>query len=288
MIVFAALLFWGVELSSFGADKSELAISRSASATKANCLPGAIGVNPVLPEFKDDNMSTPVFIQAMTPLAVQIQSKVGFPASVMIAQMIWETNQGTSRLAKENNNFGGISCDVDEKAPARSEAPWSTETLSDKIWNGVDYKFQHRCSSFKRIRKIVADGSEKALDEGGSYLEFKHPFDSVLYGVNTMMKSKAYNDPTSVHISGKPLGVKMREWGVTVGMNESARRFRVTKSNVEREKIRDNILRILQGVYAPRTKDCKTCPKSNDKYESSLRAIIKEYKLDLLDNFKAC
>lgn len=42
------------------------------------------------------------------PLAMSQQRKYGIPSSVILAQMAFESGWGTSKLAKEGNNFFGI------------------------------------------------------------------------------------------------------------------------------------------------------------------------------------
>lgn len=50
------------------------------------------------------------FFELFAPLAVYIQTKTGWPASVALAQMAIETGWGTSNVFRSLNNFGGHSC----------------------------------------------------------------------------------------------------------------------------------------------------------------------------------
>jgi uncharacterized protein YgiM (DUF1202 family) len=50
------------------------------------------------------------FFELFGPLAIEIQTRTGWPASVALAQMAIETNWGTSNVFKRLNNFGGHSC----------------------------------------------------------------------------------------------------------------------------------------------------------------------------------
>jgi flagellum-specific peptidoglycan hydrolase FlgJ len=50
------------------------------------------------------------YISAYAPLAREQMRKHGIPASITLAQGLLESNIGSSRLAKENNNHFGIKC----------------------------------------------------------------------------------------------------------------------------------------------------------------------------------
>lgn len=53
-------------------------------------------------------ISTTEFINRYTPYAMEQQVKYGIPSSVTLAQMALESTWGTSRLAREDNNYFGI------------------------------------------------------------------------------------------------------------------------------------------------------------------------------------
>ena len=59
------------------------------------------------------------FIDQCKLLAVQEQERASIPASITLAQAIFETGWGRSTLAKEANNFFGIKC---------AGAKWKGET----------------------------------------------------------------------------------------------------------------------------------------------------------------
>ena len=54
--------------------------------------------------------SKQAFFERYAPQAMEQQQKYGIPASVTLAQMYIESSGGTSRLAKEGNNYFGIKC----------------------------------------------------------------------------------------------------------------------------------------------------------------------------------
>lgn len=55
-----------------------------------------------------DKLSPADFLKRYAPLAMSQQRKYGIPSSVILAQMAFESGWGTSKLAKEGNNFFGI------------------------------------------------------------------------------------------------------------------------------------------------------------------------------------
>lgn len=57
---------------------------------------------------KKDKLSPADFLKRYAPLAMNQQRKYGIPSSVILAQMAFESGWGTSKLAKEGNNFFGI------------------------------------------------------------------------------------------------------------------------------------------------------------------------------------
>ncbi len=50
------------------------------------------------------------YLERFAPIAVEEMSAYGIPASIKLAQSIVESNWGTSRLAREANNYFGIKC----------------------------------------------------------------------------------------------------------------------------------------------------------------------------------
>lgn len=59
----------------------------------------------------DDNLSTPEdFIRRYADIAMRQQKKYGIPASVILAQMAYESGWGSSDLAQKGNNYFGIKC----------------------------------------------------------------------------------------------------------------------------------------------------------------------------------
>ncbi len=50
------------------------------------------------------------FVEKFSKIAVEEQDKYGIPASISLAQGLVESRAGTSRLARNNNNFFGIKC----------------------------------------------------------------------------------------------------------------------------------------------------------------------------------
>lgn len=58
-----------------------------------------------------DNLSTPEdFIRRYADIAMRQQKKYGIPASVILAQMAYESGWGSSDLAQKGNNYFGIKC----------------------------------------------------------------------------------------------------------------------------------------------------------------------------------
>ena len=50
------------------------------------------------------------YIQKYKPLAVEQMDIYGIPASIKLAQALFESDNGNSRLAREANNHFGIKC----------------------------------------------------------------------------------------------------------------------------------------------------------------------------------
>lgn len=53
-------------------------------------------------------MSRDAYVQRMRPYAVDAGSRLGIPADVVLAQWAHETGYGSSSLARQHNNHGGI------------------------------------------------------------------------------------------------------------------------------------------------------------------------------------
>ena len=60
------------------------------------------------------------YIQKYKPLAVEQMDIYGIPASIKLAQALFESDNGNSRLAREANNHFGIKC----------KSNWTGQTIS--------------------------------------------------------------------------------------------------------------------------------------------------------------
>lgn len=58
----------------------------------------------------DHNNTVKAYVKKYAPIAIAEQKKYGIPASITLAQGLWESNAGESRLALENKNHFGIKC----------------------------------------------------------------------------------------------------------------------------------------------------------------------------------
>jgi flagellum-specific peptidoglycan hydrolase FlgJ len=112
------------------------------------------------------------FMDKMSPLAVKIQGKTGFPASVLLAQWAYETGWGTSAKFKDINAAAGHSC---WKYSERS----TSMSISSKLNLGRS-NIQVKCNS------------KRPSAEGGYYYRFESLEDSAYAHINNLL----YNPKT--------------------------------------------------------------------------------------------
>ncbi len=98
-------------LSKVADDQNDVKNARSVAQTVAY-RPNASAKNAYAPVGVSDlqTQRTRDFIREYAPLAIEEMHKTGIPASIKIAQALIESRAGSSRLAKNNNNFFGIKC----------------------------------------------------------------------------------------------------------------------------------------------------------------------------------
>ena len=112
--------------------------------------------------------STPVFSQAYDKpsqsvldyidqyrsLAIEEMRRTGIPASITLAQGIFESGAGTSRLAKEANNHFGIKCKKEWAGPSISHTDDQRNECFRKYASAADSYRDH--SDFLRTRPHYA------------------------------------------------------------------------------------------------------------------------------------
>jgi flagellum-specific peptidoglycan hydrolase FlgJ len=107
------------------------------------------------------------FINYMAPIAIAVQEQTGWPASVVIAQASLETNWAENGYGNRNSLFG-LSCGH----------PGETLTYNLILGNQTQVTTTGRCT-WKR-----------PANEGGYYVVFDNPIDSVYAYIFTSMQSK--------------------------------------------------------------------------------------------------
>lgn len=80
------------------------------------------------------------FFEQYAPIAMDQQQKYGIPASVTLAQMALESAYGTSRLARNGNNFFGIKASSDWLSNGGSYGYYSDDAPNEKFchYNSVE------------------------------------------------------------------------------------------------------------------------------------------------------
>lgn len=132
------------------------------------------------------------FIDYIAYWAIQAQEETRIPASVVIAQAIIETGSGGSDLYRYNNELFGISC-TERGAP-------------------VSYAFTHEGQRhFFRGECLIP----RPPNEGGYYVAFSDPRQSVLAHAHTLLTGAAFRDIQRVIARTPESGVV--DWRAVVG-----------------------------------------------------------------------
>ena len=109
-LIVLLVILWTSDLVTTEVDTSFIAPNTKLDASLVHNNPGKVVINPVQIATTLGDHSTAAFIERFKDVAKVEQRKFGIPASITIAQGILESASGTSRLAKEANNYFGVKC----------------------------------------------------------------------------------------------------------------------------------------------------------------------------------
>ena len=152
---------------------------------------------------KGVNNKVETFLELYSPMAIYLQEKTGWPASVTLAQMALETGWGTSILLRKDNNFGGLSC-------------WKRDLNSVKVLKNPQLVKAVKSNDVKIIGAII-DDSEKvkiknpcnfSRPEGYYYRSYESLNDAALLYLDNILESGSYKK-SSDYVKGQfKAGVK--------------------------------------------------------------------------------
>ncbi len=92
------------------------------------------------------------YLMRFAPLAIAEMQRFAIPASIKLAQSIVESNWGTSKLAREGNNYFGIKC----------KDWWDGETIRE--WDDdYDEQGQLMASCFRKYPNVAASFEDHSL-----------------------------------------------------------------------------------------------------------------------------
>jgi uncharacterized FlgJ-related protein len=129
------------------------------------------------------------FLELFSPLALEIQTLTGWPASVSLAQMALETNWGTSNVFKRLNNFGGHSC-FEYKQNGSKPLRNSQLIASDLVKSGALSSATR--DSQGRVRLKSPCTYKRPRNEGGYYRSFSSVADGAFLYADNVLENKAY------------------------------------------------------------------------------------------------
>ena len=141
----------------------------------------AANANPYAPvgtKFLKDK-KTVDFIEKHTELAVKEMELYGVPASIKMAQALIESRAGTSKLAKNNNNFFGMKC-----FSRRCHKGHCTNAYDD---HHKDFfrKYKSTQESWRSHSKLLSQGRYKKLQSHGTdYIKWAKGLKSVGYATD--------------------------------------------------------------------------------------------------------
>ncbi|MCR9205809.1 MAG: glucosaminidase domain-containing protein, partial [Halobacteriovoraceae bacterium] len=131
------------------------------------------------------------FFELFAPIAVYLQTKTGWPASVTLAQMAIETSWGTSSVFRNLNNFGGHSCTQYSESGSRGIRNSNLVNAANDPGLGLAGLYKTSGGN-SRIRTPCT--YPRPRREGHYYREFPSVADASLLYADNVLESGYYPD----------------------------------------------------------------------------------------------
>jgi len=165
------------------------------------------------------------FLELFSPLALEIQTLTGWPASVSLAQMALETNWGTSNVFKRLNNFGGHSCfrrDANSSRALRNPALIASKLIRT---GALTSAFR---SSNGSVRLRSPCTYPRPRNEGAYYRSFSSVVDGAYLYADNVLENRAYASSQNYLKRQRSAGLPIDPAEIVAGLRPYAadRRYR--------------------------------------------------------------